>query len=110
MDDALIPTAVARRRAPRMDLALSARVDGPQRSRLAVTRNISQTGALLFAAGNFLPGELVKISLLPKASDTLVHVHGRVLRAHTQRVEVPWRCAVAVRFDAPLSEDSLLFA
>jgi hypothetical protein len=106
----LAQTTVDRRLAPRLNVALSARVDGAQRSRLAVTRNISQTGALLFAAGNFLPGDLVKISLLPETSDIQIHVRGRVLRAHSQNVEVPWCCALAVCFDSPLPPDSALFS
>ena len=101
---------VDRRRAPRVHLTLSARLVAAAHTRLAVTRNISQTGALLLAAGRFQPGEEVEISVLPEHTDTEVHVRGKVVRAQTDAVDVPWRCIVAVCFEAPLPVDSALFA
>lgn len=93
--------SLERRDFPRQRLALVARVEGGGRSRLAVTQDISRGGALLFAEGRFEPGDCVRLTVVAERTEHEVHLGARVLRA-LPRSERPWRCALAVQFDATL--------
>ena len=98
-----------RRQAQRCQVVLASRVESPLRSRVAVTRDISRTGAMLLAAGRYRQGDLIELAVLPLRSDAEIHVRGRVMRTEPSTVGGPWRSCLAVRFDDPLPvEDAQL--
>ncbi len=97
-----------RRVAPRHEVTLAAQLDTPTRSRLAVTKDISATGARLLSMGRFLPGEDVTLWILAAGTHDKVRATGKVVRAEPFSVSGPWRCQVGIHFDEPLDEDSEL--
>ena len=100
--------AVERRNSQRQNSFLIAELKTPLRTYLAVTQDLSRTGAKLLAQGRFQDGGRVDLTLLPARSTSGVHVRGRVVRGAAFDGSGPWRWAMAVRFDSPLPPDSVL--
>ncbi|MBI5544362.1 MAG: PilZ domain-containing protein [Deltaproteobacteria bacterium] len=94
-----------RRRAPRHEVFLAARLDTPTRSRVSITQDLSATGARLLSIGRFQPGEPVEVWMLIGGTRTKVRATGKVVHAKPYSVSGPWRCQLAVQFDEPLAEN-----
>jgi hypothetical protein len=102
------PGAAERRSSPRQSSYLIAELKTPLRTYLAVTQDLSRTGAKLLAQGRFQDGGKVDLTLLPERSTNGVHLRGRVVRGSAFDGSGPWRWAMAVRFDSPLPMGSVL--
>jgi hypothetical protein len=105
-----LQSTLERRRYPRHRLSLAARVDTASRSRMAVTQDISRSGALLLVAGRFYQGEDIDLVVLPLNSDEEIRLHGRVVRMEEKKTSRPWRCSIAVNFESPLPLENKLLS
>ena len=93
---------IERRRSPRAPARMPARLDGTSAQIQGVTRNLSETGALISADATELPpGEAVRLQLRhPETGDPL-EVSGRVTR-HVETAGTV--AAVSVNFEVPAAQ------
>jgi hypothetical protein len=91
--------AQERRKAPRSPARLVAHLDAPNARIEGVTRNLSETGALISAdASELPPGKAVRLALQHPETGDRVEVDGRVVRHVATEGTV---AAVSVLFDVP---------
>jgi hypothetical protein len=97
-----------RRRSPRSPARLPARLDGSNARVEGVTRDLSETGALISAdASELPPGKAVRLGLRHPETGDRLEVGGRVMRHVETEGTV---AAVSVRFEVPSSQQEELAA
>lgn len=99
-----------RREYPRLAMILGAQLESAGRSFLAVTKDISRTGALLWCEGRYETGDRVELVLVGKGSPDEYRLEGKVVRATRRTAEGPLRWDLAFSFEKALAEDSPLLA
>lgn len=101
-----IPTFVEHRRSERRDVYVAATLQGATESQLAITQNVNRDGALMLCLGMFEPGDVLDADLYPGREEHPVRVRGTVARATRYVSNGPWRCALALKFEEPLSDET----
>jgi hypothetical protein len=93
-----------RRSAVRRTALVPVQIDTPTRSaRLGVTRDVSESGALIASSSPFEIGEPTWLTLQVSMRET-VRIRGRIVRLELGSADL-FRYNVAVRFDQPLSAE-----
>ena len=95
-----------RRSAVRRAALVPVQIDTPTRSaRLGVTRDVSESGALIASSSPFEIGEPTWLTLQVSMRRT-VRIRGRIVRLELGSAGADlWRYNVAVRFDQPLAAE-----
>jgi len=104
-EDALLPAAVDRRKAPRIRTRVQARVDAKSISLEGRTRDLSEVGVLISADASGLPiGKVVKLELAHPFSNERLEVEGKVSRHVETEGTV---AAVGIEFGAEATRDEV---
>jgi hypothetical protein len=101
-----------RRRATRQDALIPARIDSESRAdRLAISRNLSRTGALLGTPSRFRIGERTWLSF-QLDGECVSEISGRIVRLELNHDDDTgiWRFLMAVQFHEPLPDSFLIQA
>lgn len=102
------PMTVERRGAKRYVLWIPVQVtdDGPELSMLAVSRNISWSGALVIAGASLDIGQRVKLTLQLPGSAEERRLEGEIVRVEPNEEDPDgfWRYRIAVKFAEPVPD------
>lgn len=89
-------------------MTLGAELREGERARLAVTKDISRTGALLLCESRFADGQTVELVMVNRGSKEEYHLKGKVVRSKKRAQESPLRWELAFSFEEELAADSPL--
>jgi len=104
----MTPSDENKRRYPRLATILGAELRSLERSRLAVTKDISRSGALLLSEGKFAEGDVVELAMVNAGAKQEYLLKGKVVRSKRTSNEGPLRWELAFTFEQELAADSPL--
>lgn len=92
-----------RRKEPRLEVSVAARLDCEFDGLVGMTQDLSKHGARMLSMARLKPGQVLDLWFLTPEPTREVHAKGRILRAAPFSVSGPWCCVMAVEFEEPLS-------